>query len=194
MLRAYTGPTSLSICHRRPHRPGSKLSTPHCCLEALCFSLPIGRTLASRSSVRADTPVILQRSTAAARRSTAAAAAAASKAAAGMAAPQVAVITTLGCPYCKKAKAALEVRSRRVGEWLNDGLLSSAQHTELGSPACPHTPLAPKCRQQASLLPSMTCRSKWRRWLPSRRPQGTAPCRSSLPPGACWAAPQSCCP
>ena len=37
-------------------------------------------------------------------------------ASAAAAAPvQVAVITTLGCPYCKKIKAALQVRTRSWG-------------------------------------------------------------------------------
>lgn len=58
---------------------------------------------------------------AAAARSTAAAASsqgmAAVGAAAGAAAPQVAVVTTLSCPYCKKTKAALQVGVRETGWW-----------------------------------------------------------------------------
>lgn len=35
--------------------------------------------------------------------------------AAATAAPQVAIITTLGCPYCKKAKAAMQVGGGSIG-------------------------------------------------------------------------------
>lgn len=52
----------------------------------------------------------------------------ASPEAAGSAAPaQVAVITTLGCPYCKKAKAALQVR-REGGRCTRDGRPAAPAH------------------------------------------------------------------
>lgn len=90
------------------------------------------------------------------------------------AAPQVAVITTLGCPYCKKAKAALEVRSFQgrsragLGRQPTDALASTlhpAPAAAWAAPAC-FQPLLPcvdgPCRRRAFPMLSTSCRSKWR--------------------------------